>query len=542
MQLIIGTRHSPLARWQTNHVIAELQKKIPQLQCVVHTFTTEGDRTLDRPLPQIGGKGLFTAELEQALHAGEIDIAVHSLKDLPVQPPDGLMIGAVMKREDPRDLLIARPNDTLMTLPHGSRVGTSSLRRAAQLLIHRPDLNILSIRGNVETRLRKLAEGQYEAIILAAAGLLRLGLTDTITQWFTVEEMVPAPGQGALAVQCRADDAKTVALLELLNDPESHACTTAERTFLHQLGGGCSTPVGGYATMDGKQIDLHGFIGTPDGLHFLRLHARGDDPIELGRQMAQSALAQGAGRLLNPPRVVITRSDDQSDSFAQQLKAIGCRPILFPAIEIIPFEHPDQANIIEQLGDFSQIIFTSVNAVKQFWQRLADYQVFLPSTMMIAAIGLATAEQLTLYGHPPDIMPAEFVGEQLVEALGDVSGKAILLPRAKVGRPEIVSLLRQRGAVLTELPLYETVRAIPTPEQIAQLKAGFEMITFTSPSSVRNFCLLAEEYGLSLMGKKIASIGPITTAELKKYTLFPDIIPTQYTIPALVNAIRNSYE
>ncbi|HET7089929.1 MAG TPA: hydroxymethylbilane synthase [Anaerolineae bacterium] len=298
--LTVGTRPSQLARWQTNHVIRCLQRARPECDCRIVTFTTTGDKTLDRPLPEIGGKGLFTEELAAALRSGEIDIAVHSLKDLPIDDAPGLIISAISTREDARDVLISREGWTLATLPQGARVGTSSLRRSAQLLAARPDLTLLPLRGNVDTRIRKALQGDYDAIVLAAAGVLRLGLSEHITEYVSFDVMLPAPGQGALAVQCREDDAATRNLLSAIDDPASRAAVTAERTFLDALGGGCSAPVAAYAEcrMRNAECRMTGIVASLDGRRVIRVLGAGSDPVALGQQLARQALAQGAGELL----------------------------------------------------------------------------------------------------------------------------------------------------------------------------------------------------------------------------------------------------
>jgi hydroxymethylbilane synthase len=298
-ELIIGTRTSQLALWQTRHIMDSLAQAWPGITSRTEPFVTHGDKTLDQPLPQIGGKGLFTQELEQALLDGRIHLAVHSLKDLPVADSPGLSLGAIVGRADVRDVLVATNGRTLHTLPSGAIVGTSSLRRQSQLYRLRPDLEIRSIRGNVETRIRKvLVDGQYDATVLAAAGLLRLGLAAHIADWLPLETMLPAPGQGALAVQCRADDAETVRLLAALHQPDVAAAVTAERTFLHALGGGCATPVAAHAVWENGRLHLTGLIGSLDGLEMVRVEASGDDAVALGQLLARQALAQGAAEIL----------------------------------------------------------------------------------------------------------------------------------------------------------------------------------------------------------------------------------------------------
>jgi len=297
-KITIGSRTSDLALWQTNYVKSRLQTVWLGLTVQVEPFVTKGDKTLDKPLPQIGGKGLFTQELEQALRDGRIELAVHSLKDLPVENAAGLTLGAIVGRADVRDVLVAGNDWTLASLPPGAVVGTSSLRRQAQLLALRPDLQVKSIRGNVGTRVRKALEGEYDAAVLAAAGLTRLGLDEHITYLFTLETMLPAPGQGALAVQCRADDMVTLRLLAAIDRPEVRACVTAERSFLHHLNSGCSMPVAAHATQAAGRIHLAGLVGAPDGQLVIRVNGQGAAPWQLGANLARQALAQGAQEIL----------------------------------------------------------------------------------------------------------------------------------------------------------------------------------------------------------------------------------------------------
>ena len=305
--LRLGTRGSDLALWQTRHVMALLQAARPGLQVSYEVIKTRGDKVLDTPLPLLGGKGLFTAELEDALRAGSIDGVVHSLKDLPTDKPQGLAIGAIPARANAADALVSRAGYTLATLPQGARIGTSSYRRAAQLLHIRPDLQMRDIRGNVDTRLRKAlaADGDYDAIVLAYAGLARLGHADAISELLDFDVMLPAPGQGAIAVQTR-DDAALRALLAAIHHADTALAVTAERAFLAGLGGGCSVPIAAYATVQNGQVALRGRVSSLDGTRQIEVHA--DAPAAdaeaasvLGRTLAHEALAQGAQALLVPP-------------------------------------------------------------------------------------------------------------------------------------------------------------------------------------------------------------------------------------------------
>jgi len=301
---VLGTRQSQLALWQANFIGRLLEEQHPGFQYSLEKIITTGDRNLDQPLPEIGGKGLFTQELETALRASAIDFVVHSLKDLPLEDAAGLVIAAIPARENARDVLISRNNWTLDTLPHGARVGTSSLRRGAQLLHARPDLELLPLRGNIDTRIRKALDGVYDAIILAAAGVYRLGLQRHIRQELPMEVMLPAPGQGALAVQCRAGDKHMRQLLSAIDNPETRQAVTAERAFLKALGGGCSAPVAAYGFIQGGILHLTGLVAAVDGHKIIQVRgscaASGNEASSLGQQLAQQVLDKGARNLLQP--------------------------------------------------------------------------------------------------------------------------------------------------------------------------------------------------------------------------------------------------
>lgn len=303
----VGTRQSALAMTQTGQVITHLQElaEAAGFECrfEVKKIVTRGDQILDVTLSKVGGKGLFVKEIEQALLDGQIDIAVHSMKDMPWERVPGLAIGAVPLREDPRDCLIARGSRTLAELEPGARVGTSSLRRAAQLLAYRPDLRIESIRGNIDSRIRKIETEGLDAIVLAAAGLSRMGWRDRMTELVSPDICVPAVGQGALGIECRNDDAFILELLGKYNDVDTSTAVTAERTFLGRLNGGCQIPIGAYAEVKAgpegeRQLEMTAIVGSPDGKVLLKEWGRDSDPVRLGDQLADKLLEQGAGQLL----------------------------------------------------------------------------------------------------------------------------------------------------------------------------------------------------------------------------------------------------
>jgi hydroxymethylbilane synthase len=295
-KLRIGSRGSQLALWQANHISALLRARGHQVE--IEIIHTTGDKITDVALAKVGTKGMFTKEIEEALAAGRVDLAVHSLKDLPTELPQGFEIAAITERQDPRDAFCSRHYSKVEDLPKGARVGTSSLRRQAQLKAIRPDLDIHPLRGNVDTRLRKLEQGEYDAIILAAAGLKRLGKTELVKQIIPVEILCPAAGQGALGIEIREGDAKTGALLSFLNDPNARAATTCERALLNRLGGGCQVPIGAFAEVKNGNLHLESIVADPDGSKLLRDSRDGTDPEKLGNEAGASLLERGGDAIL----------------------------------------------------------------------------------------------------------------------------------------------------------------------------------------------------------------------------------------------------
>ena len=295
-RLRIGSRGSQLALWQANHIAALLRERGHEVELEI--IKTTGDKITDVALAKVGTKGMFTKEIEEALAEGRVDLAVHSLKDLPTELSPGFEIAAITKRENPCDVFCSRKYASVGALPHGARVGTSSLRRQAQLKALRPDLEIHPLRGNVDTRLRKLEAGEYDAIILAAAGLNRLGKAELVKQVISADIMCPAAGQGALGIEIRAGDAATRQHLAFLDDAAARATTTCERALLNKLGGGCQVPIGASAEMRGGRLHLEAIVANPDGSKVLRESRDGDDPVKLGNDVGETLLARGGDAIL----------------------------------------------------------------------------------------------------------------------------------------------------------------------------------------------------------------------------------------------------
>jgi len=554
--LIVGTRASKLALWQTNFVIQKLRQLFPDLQCRIQTFKTIGDDIVDRPLPELGGKGVFTARLEQALLGQDVDIAVHSLKDLPIEVTPGLALGAITSRVDVRDVLVTRYGETLQSLPKGAHVGTSSLRRQAQLLLARPDLTMRQIRGNVETRIRKVKSGDYDATVLAAAGVDRLGFTDAVSDRLSLDLMLPAPGQGALAIQCRADDNYVLDVLAAIDNANDRATVTAERAFLAGLGGGCAAPVAAFAQVgsDGH-LEMTALVANPDGSGSVRVQGDGPDAEALGAQLAEKAISQGAKTILDDAqealdakqplkgkRVVVTRAVGQNDEFCNALSALGATPVRIPLIRIVPLA--DKA-MIEQVGAEASpgdwVIFTSANGVSAVW-RLTNGHLF--EGMRVAAVGPRTAGALQEHRITPDYVPERYTGVSVAEGMPDVSGRNVWLLRAETAGEEIINALTDRGAAVHDLPVYRTEPETIDESGFAELEKGVDVITFTSGSTVHNFKAACDRAGKTtafLEKAVVACIGPVTAKTARELGFKVDLVAGEHTASSLVDVLANHF-
>lgn len=312
--LRIATRKSQLALWQANWVKRCLEERYPQLEVELVRIVTKGDKILDVPLAKVGGKGLFVKEIEDALLDGRADIAVHSMKDVPIELPDGLHLPVICEREDPRDAWFSRQGTTFRELPRGARVGTSSLRRQAQLRAARPDLRFENLRGNVDTRLRKLEEAQYDAIVLAAAGVKRLGLGARVTEYLGTDVTLPAIGQGAIGIECRAEDRETNERIEPLRHEPTWITVSAERSCLARLEGGCQVPIAAFAELEGGALRIRGLVGSLDGGTLIRGEKRGPsaEAVALGRELAEDLLDRGAREILDAVYQLYAQSPEQT--------------------------------------------------------------------------------------------------------------------------------------------------------------------------------------------------------------------------------------
>ncbi len=566
MTLRAGTRGSRLALRQTELVVARLRSAFPSDEFSVVPISTRGDLLSDDPLPEIGGKGLFTERIEGALRSGEIDIAVHSLKDLPVEEADDITVAAVLGREEARDVLVAREGLSLDALERGAVVGSSSTRRRAQLLALRPDLDVRSIRGNVETRIKKVEAGQYAATVLAAAGVMRLELEGRVAEWLDADRFLPAPGQGAIAVQCRSDDPRALRALRAIDDRDLRRATEAERAFLAAMGGGCSTPVAALAEAlpgEGGRLRLRARVLAEDGSRVVDVEGIGVEPLALAGELARRALAEGAGELLARPlagkRILVTRSEDRAGELCGALEARGARPLLLPLIRVeADGDAVDER--IDRLGAFRWLVFTSQNGVEHFLLRpraLEATKAALARGLAIAAVGRATSGALELQGLRADLVPSEQTGAALARELvgragasrggaRPLEGVGILLPRAREGSEEIVAILRAAGAEVDDVAVYRTVpREVGESEVEALAREGsLDAVLFLSGSAVRSYAVQAGRLPLlaRLAGAAaVACVGPSTGRAASEIGMAVHVVPDDYTASALVRSLEGYF-
>ena len=521
-----------------------LARRYPAHEFVLAPLTTHGDRHPSMRLTESPREGVFVKELEQALLDGQADLAVHSAKDLPTLPTPGLTLAAFLPRVDARDALIARPPATLAKLERGARIGTGSPRRAAQIAAVRPDLQAVEIRGNVDTRLRRLADGAVDGLILAAAGLERLGRLGEAHELLPFDVMLPAPGQGALALQA-VEGSEAARLAAAIDDRATSRAVLAERALLRRLGGGCLSALGAYAVLASEDLVLQAVVLDASGATVIRATARGRRDADVVSEVAASLEAQGAAGLLarrsgplSGMRVMVTRADRQAAALTRALEAEGAETILCPVIEIEAIAVDPSA--LNGLASYDWLVLTSANGVDRLVDVLRQTGRELPAHIKVAAIGPETAARSRAAAIEPALVPERFIAEELASSLAAVMapGARILLARAAGARDVLPDRLRAHGA---RVDVLETYRAIPPPDLRARLAAclpGVDVITFTSSSTVRHFADAIE--GRLADRVTVACIGPITAQTARDLGLRVDIIAQEYTTRGLVDAIVRS--
>lgn len=562
----IGTRGSKLALYQAYRVKRELEEQFSDITFEIKIIKTKGDKILDVPLSKIGDKGLFTKELEVAMFDGEIDMAVHSLKDLPTVFPEGAKLGAVLKRGDFRDALISSNNRTLKSLTTDDVIATSSLRRKAQLLRINKDFKIVEIRGNVNTRVRKMEEGYCDVMVMASAGLERLEMGEYISEKLDPEIMIPACSQGAIAIEIREDDSFIEGVLSKINDQLTSIATQAERSFLRTLEGGCQIPVGSYSKIEGDQFHITGFISSIDGSQYLRDVANGNvkDAVEISTKLAKSLYEKGGKEILEAIRdsnfieaqanlplldkiIISTRAIESGDTLPDILKARGAKLLALPMIEIITtqLKRRDQ-NVMRNLDYFNWVFFTSKNGVVNFFKHLLEIKgnTELPDTLKIAAIGGKTAIELDYYGYAPHFISKGNTSEEMLDQFYSEhkpNNLNILLSLGDLADDTLINRLFVENEI-SRINVYETIKPKTADLEILnRIKNDqYDMIVFTSPSTFQNFCSF---YEMNLIKKlKMASIGSTTTSAIKDEGFDPLFTARTSNAEGLRDAIIEYYK
>ena len=514
--LRIATRNSPLALWQANFVKQKLQQAHPELEVEIMGMTTQGDQLLDRSLSTVGGKGLFLKELEVSLLNNETDIAVHSMKDVPVSLPQGLEISVFCERADARDAFVSNDYENLSELPAGAQVGTSSLRRIAQLKSAFPLLQFVELRGNVNTRLAKLDDGEYDAIILAAAGLIRLDFADRIKQYITPEICLPAVGQGIVGIECRIDDTRTKGLLEPLHNSESALFLAAERAMNEVLQGGCQVPVAGYAEVENDHLRMRGMVGRVDGSGALSSNMVSADldksnARKLGENVAEDLLKQGAGDILSDlasdsvsnvetdrSAVVLTRQSGFLGNMEALLETLDFQPVLIPILQVGPVFDDALPELFKNLDQFTDIVFVSRNAVEMGMSKIEQQQSKIHATTRVMAVGAESAKQLYKLGID-SLFPNHGSGADAllsVSQLADLSGRNILIIRGYGGLNWPAEEMRNRGAQVQHADVYTQTMPLQAQDQMNSLLEEHDTIAgvfIHSAQSAINFISLCRD-------------------------------------------------
>ncbi|MDE1761824.1 MAG: hydroxymethylbilane synthase [Candidatus Micrarchaeota archaeon] len=552
-EVVVGTRGSKLSVIQTEQAVEKIRRHFPEVKFRIQTIKTEGDKKPDTPLGDFAGDGIFTKEIEKALLSERIDIAVHSLKDLPTKIHPKLTIGAILEREDARDVLISHGNLKLDELPKGATVGTESPRRIAQLLAYRKDIRIAPLRGNVDTRIGKLDNGEYDAIVIAAAGVIRLGLAERITQYLPVELLIPAPGQGALAIETRAGESELNLMLSEADHHKTRIEVTEERSFLSSLGGGCVVPIAAYASSNRNAANISGMVGDELGRRIIRdeISTSTDEFSGSGKRLAGRLLVCGAykileGEMLYTPllkrKVLLTSQENLAEKLSHEFRELGAEPIMMPSLKVTPvsdFSGLDQA--ISLIGQYDWAVFTSANGVRFVLDRMIGRGTGLSALkrLKVAAVGPATAKSLSEYGITVSYVPRNYLTAEIAKGIGDVEGKKMILLRSNISDSELPRALEEKGAKVTQVDAYMTLPSdLGTNHAAEALRSRtLSYVVFTSASSVLGTMNIMKGDKGALGGAKVVCIGPKTAKAAEDNGVHVDIVAEEHTAEGIIKAI-----
>ncbi len=559
--LLIGTRGSALALWQARHVQNELARLVPGCATRLETIRSEGDLDKVSPLTEIGGRGVFSSALQRALLEERIDLAVHSTKDVPTLSPLGLEIAAFPPREDPRDVLVSRHGVGIADLPRAPRIGTSSRRRAVQILALRPDAVVVELRGNIDTRLRKAASPEYDAVVLAAAGLLRMEWAERITDYLSIDAFIPSPGQGALAIETRSAPDPVRVMVAELNHDRTATEVSLERKFLMSIGGGCTTPIGAHARLETAHgqalVRFWGMLANEDGTRLERAYDefrpdQGDDVVrEIAQRMMRSlapawegsSIAEGAAHDLAGRKVLTTGTPSLAGSLRWAFTRRGTVMIHQATIVVEPTDSPaalDEAIADARTGVYDWVVVTSENAVDAAVRAVGGQPA--PRRTRVAAVGSQTTRRLRERGVAVDLVPG---GDQrvagLLEALAafDLDGLRVLCLIGNRARPELVEGLRARGARVDAIEAYRTVDVEEMDVHVlAAIRGGeIDVVTFGSPSSVESLVRLLGVDLAALSGACLAAIGPTTASAMEALGLTPHVVASTPDAEGVAHAV-----
>lgn len=562
----IGTRGSALALWQARHIQCALERGYPSLHFTIEIVQSEGDLDKESSLTDIGGRGVFTSELQRALLAGWIDMAVHSTKDLPTLSPEGLAISAFTAREDPRDVLVSRHDVGMDALPPNPIIGTSSQRRAAQVRQLRPDARIVDLRGNIDTRLRKATTDAYDAVILAAAGLVRMGWQDRITEYLPVDRFTPSPGQGVLAIETRAAPDPAAEIAASLADDRVMIEVASERAFLRNVGGGCTAPIGAHArleTLHGRDVvRFWAMLGNDDGSRVERVY---DEFRPTAADAALKAISQTLMRAIAPasPGETLAEREDRA-LHARHVLVTGTAAVVTPLIaefqthganahhvETIVVEATTDIARLERVisdirrGHYDWLVVTSGNAVDALasFARPESESGFWP--VEVAAVGRKTATRMREIGFSVSIEPEDERGEGLIRAMAsaDMHGRRVLCLLGNRARKDIPEALRARGAEVDIVEAYRTVDATEIDPEIRELvrTGDVDVVTFASPSSVRAMRRLLGTDLAALSGACLVAIGPTTASAMTAAELPVHALATRPSAEGVVEAVTRYF-
>ena len=562
----IGTRGSKLALYQAYRVKEELEANFSFQEFEIIIIKTKGDKILDVPLSKIGDKGLFTKELEYALFRDEIDMAVHSLKDLPTKFPKGTKLGAILNRGDSRDCLVSKGHKKLEEFDGSEVIATSSLRRKAQLLKINPNFKIVEIRGNVNTRIRKMEEGHCDAMIMAAAGLQRLEMGEHITEVFDTDVMISACGQGAIGIEIREEDMATEQLIATINDKDSWLTAETERAFLSTLEGGCQIPVGAHCKIEGDRAIVKGFISSIDGSEFLCKTVEGNrsDSFELATNLAKDLYNSGGKEILaeirsenivnettssslKGKRIISTRPLEISDDLPNILKDCGAEVIALPMIELLPSVlSEDEKHSLANLADYNWVFFTSKSGVSSFFKQLIEVNgdTTLPKQIQIAVIGEKTALELEYYGYKASFISSGNNSEEFItefKSTLDLKNQNLLFVLGNLANDYLSDQMKQ-GNKVKRINTYQNNCPSKIDSSILNqlITNQYDLIVFTSPSTFNNLIKFIDHDVLKTL--KIASIGSTTSKAILNAGLKPLFTASQSSTDGLKAAILDYYK